>query len=154
MLVDQSGKHSLADLRSFQDWYLRYFLKAVPGVTEVAALGGYKQQFQVNVDPKRLRAYEIPISRVVEAVRNGNNDTGGRLIKFSCAEYMVRGRGYIRDRKDIENTVLAASEEGTPIRTRDIGQVVVGPDMRRGVADLWCRRRAENGRSRWGTWPP
>jgi Cu(I)/Ag(I) efflux system membrane protein CusA/SilA len=121
VLTDQTGKLSLAELRSYQDWYLRYFLKAVPGVAEVASLGGYEQQFQVNVDPKRLRAYDIPIARVVEAVRSGNNDTGGRLIEFSGAEYMVRGRGYIRDRRDIENTVLTASPEGTPIRIRDIG---------------------------------
>ncbi|MBZ5728045.1 MAG: CusA/CzcA family heavy metal efflux RND transporter [Acidobacteriia bacterium] len=135
-LVDRSGKHSLADLRSYQDWYLRYYLKAVPGVAEVAPLGGYAQQFQVNVDPNRLKAYEIPIGRVVEAVRSGNNDTGGRMIEFSGAEYMVRGRGYIRDQRDLENTVLTASEDGTPIRIRDIGQVVVGPDIRRGVSDL------------------
>ncbi len=135
-LVDPSGKHSMADLRSYQDWYLRYYLKAVPGVAEVAPLGGYAQQFQVNVDPNRLKAYDIPIGRVVEAVRSGNNDTGGRLIEFSGTEYMVRGRGYIRDRHDIENTVLTASEDGTPIRIRDIGQVVVGPDIRRGVSDL------------------
>ena len=135
-LVDRSGKHSLAELRSYQDWSLRYYLKAVPGVAEVAPLGGYAQQFQVNVDPNRLRAYDIPIGRVVEAVRSGNNDTGGRLIEFSGTEYMVRGRGYIRDKHDLENTVLAASEDGTPIRIRDIGQVVVGTDIRRGVSDL------------------
>ena len=135
-LVDQSGKHNPADLRSYQDFYLRYYLKSVPGVAEVAPLGGYKQQFQVNIEPNRLKAYEIPIGRVVEAVRSGNNDTGGRLIEFSGAEYMVRGRGYIRNKGDIENTVLAASEDGTPIRIRDIGQVAVGPDIRRGVSDL------------------
>jgi len=135
-LVDTSGKHTLADLRSYQDWYLRYYLKAVPGVAEVAPLGGYAQQFQVNVDPNRLKAYDIPIGRVVEAVRSGNNDTGGRLIEFSGTEHMVRGLGYIRDRHDLENTVLAATGDGTPIRIRDIGQVTVGPDIRRGVADL------------------
>src|SRR5215469_2915598 len=135
-LVDKSGKHNVADVRSFQDFYLRYYLKSVPGVADVASLGGYTQQFQINIDPNRLQAYEIPLGRVVDALRSGNRDTGGRLIEFSGAEYMVRGRGYIRDKRDIENTVLTASEDGTPIRIRDIGQVAIGPDIRRGVSDL------------------
>jgi len=135
-LVDQSGKHSLADLRSYQDWYLRYYLKSVPGVAEVAPIGGYVRQYQVNVDPNRLQAYGLPINRVVDAVRGGNSDVGGRLIEFGGTEYMVRGRGYARSIRDIENIVLVASETGTPIRIKDIGQVVLGPDLRRGVADL------------------
>ena len=135
-LVDQSGKHSLADLRSYQDWYLRYYLKAVPGVAEVAPIGGFTRQYQVNVDPNRLQAYGIPINRVVEAVRGGNNDVGGRLIEFGGTEYMVRGRGYVRSIRDLENIVLTAGESGTPIRVKDIGQVAMGPDIRRGVADL------------------
>ena len=136
VLVDQTGKHSLADLRSFQDWYLRYYLKAVPGVAEVAPLGGFGRQYQVNVDPNRLQAYGIPINRVVDAVRGGNNDVGGRMIEFGGTEYMVRGRGYVRSIRDLENIVLTASESGTPIRVKDVGQVVVGPDLRRGVSDL------------------
>jgi Cu(I)/Ag(I) efflux system membrane protein CusA/SilA len=136
VLEDKSGKHSLADLRSYQDWYLRYYLKSVPGVAEVASIGGFGRQYQVNVDPNRLQAYGLPISRVVEAVRGGNNEVGGRLIEFGGTEYMVRGRGYARDAKDIENIVLVASENGTPIRVRDVGQVVLGPDLRRGVSDL------------------
>jgi len=135
-LVDTSGKHSLADLRSYQDWYLRYYLKAVPGVAEVAPIGGFSRQYQVNVDPNRLQAYGIPINRVVEAVRGGNNDVGGRLIEFGGTEYMVRGKGYVRSIRDLENIVLTASESGTPIRVKDIGQVGLGPDIRRGVADL------------------
>src|SRR5215469_3586391 len=92
-LVDASGKHSLADLRSYQDWYLRYHLKSVPGVAEVAPVGGYTRQYQVNLDPNRLRAYGIPVGRVIEAVRSGNNESSGRLIEFGGTEYMVRGRG-------------------------------------------------------------
>ena len=135
-LVDESGNHSLADLRSLQDWYLRYYLKAVPGVAEVAAVGGFVQQYQVNVDPNRLQAYDISISRVVEAVRSGNVEVGGRLIEFGGTEYMVRGRGYAKTLDDFGNIVLTATENATPIRIRDIGEVVLGPDFRRGLADL------------------
>jgi Cu(I)/Ag(I) efflux system membrane protein CusA/SilA len=135
-LVDESGNHSLADLRSLQDWYLRYYLKAVPGVAEVATVGGFVQQYQVNVDPNRLQAYDIPISRVVEAVRSGNVEVGGRLIEFGGTEYMVRGRGYATTLEDFGDIVLTATEDGTPIRVRDIGEVTLGPDYRRGLADL------------------
>jgi Cu(I)/Ag(I) efflux system membrane protein CusA/SilA len=134
-LIDESGKHSLADMRSYQDWYLQYYLKAVPGVAEVAPVGGFGKQFQVNVDPNRLQAFGISISRVVEAVRSGNKETGGRLIEFGGTEYMVRGRGYAQSVRDIENIVLA-SNNGTPIRIKNIGQVVEGPELRRGVTDL------------------
>ena len=135
-LVDRSGTHSLADLRSYQDWHLRYYLKAVPGVSEVASLGGFNRQYQVNVDPNRLRNYGLSIQRVVDAVRGGNAETGGRLIEFGGTEYMVRGRGYAKSIADFESIVVSASESGTPIRIRDIGQVTVGPDLRRGIADL------------------
>ena len=135
-LVDKSGKYSLAELRSYQDWYLRYYLKAVPGVAEVAPVGGFGKQYQINVDPNRLQAYGISISRVVEAVRSGNKEAGGRLIEFGGTEYMIRGHGYARSIQDFENIVLIASESGTPIRIKDIGQVVQGPDIRRGIADL------------------
>jgi Cu(I)/Ag(I) efflux system membrane protein CusA/SilA len=136
VLVDKSGTQSLADLRSYQHWYLRYYLKSVPGVAEVASLGGFGRQYQVNLDPNRLQAYGIPISRVVEAVRGSNSETGGRLLEFGGTEYMVRGRGYARSIRDFEDTVLTASENGIPIRIKDVGQVVLGPDLRRGVADL------------------
>jgi copper/silver efflux system protein len=135
-LVDQSGKQSLADLRSYQDWYLGYYLKSVRGVAEVAPIGGFEPQYQVNVDPLRLQAYGISISRVVEAVRGGNSEVGGRLIEFGGTEYMVRGRGYARSVHDFENIVLQASETGASIRIKDVGQVVLGPDIRRGVSDL------------------
>jgi len=136
VLVDTTGQHSLAELRSYQDWTLRYYLKSVPGVAEVAPIGGFRQQFQVNLDPNRLQFYNITVNRVVEAVRGNNNDVGGRLIEFGGTEYMVRGRGYTRSIQDFGNIALSVSENGSPIRIRDVGDVVTGPDLRRGVADL------------------
>jgi Cu(I)/Ag(I) efflux system membrane protein CusA/SilA len=144
-LVDTTGERSLAELRSIQDWYLRYHLQAVPGVAEVAPLGGFVRQYQVNVDPNRLQAYNIPIARVVEAVRAGNSDVGGRLVEMSGAEYMVRGRGYARSAGDIGNVVLATSQNNIPIRVRDVGQVTLGPDLRRGVSDLNGKGEAVSG---------
>ncbi|MHC1745460.1 MAG: efflux RND transporter permease subunit [Syntrophobacteraceae bacterium] len=135
-LVDESGKHSLAELRSIQEWYLRYHLKAVPGVAEVAPIGGFGKQYQVNVDPNRLKAYGLSIDRVVAAVRSGNSDVGGRLLEVAGTEYMVRGKGYVRSTEDLEDIVLSTSESGTPVCIRNIGQVVLGPDLRRGVCDL------------------
>jgi Cu(I)/Ag(I) efflux system membrane protein CusA/SilA len=134
-LVDTTGKRDLAELRSLQDWYLRYYLKAVPGVAEVAPLGGFVRQYQVSVDPNRLEAYDIPINKVVEAVRSGNTDAGGRLVEFSGAEYMVRGRGYAKSTDDIGNIVLMTAANGVPVRVRDVADVVLGPDIRRGLAD-------------------
>ena len=136
VLVDESGSHSLADLRSYQDWYLRYYLKSVRGVSDVASIGGFVRQYQVNVDPNRLRAYNLPIKRVVDAVREGNSDAGGRLIDFAGTEYMVRGRGYARSVADFENIALTTTATGTPVRIKDVGRVVLGPDIRRGTADL------------------
>jgi Cu(I)/Ag(I) efflux system membrane protein CusA/SilA len=135
-LVDTTGKHSLEELRAYQDWYLRFYLKAVPGVAEVAPVGGFVRQYQVNVDPNRLQAYNLSISQVVKAVQGGNQEVGGRLMEFGGTEYMVRGRGYARSLKDFENIVLTASQDGSPIRVKDIGRVVMGPDLRRGVTDL------------------
>jgi Cu(I)/Ag(I) efflux system membrane protein CusA/SilA len=135
-LVDTTGKHSLADLRSYQDWYLSYYLRSVPGVAEVAPIGGYTRQYQVNLDPNRLRAYGIPVSRVVEAVRGGNSESSGRLLEFGGTEYMVRGRGYARSLEDFENIPLSVSETGSQIRIKDVGHVEMGPDLRRGLADL------------------
>ena len=133
-LVGQGS--NLAEQRSTQDWFLRYHLQSVPGVAEVAPLGGFVRQYQVNVDPNRLAAYGVPISKVVAAVRAGNNDVGGRLVEFTGREYMVRGRGYARSPDDLESLSLAVSATGVPIRVRDVGSVTLGPDMRRGVADL------------------
>jgi Cu(I)/Ag(I) efflux system membrane protein CusA/SilA len=134
-LIDTTGRQSLADLRSYQDWYLRYYLKSVPGVAEVAPLGGFVRQYQVNVDPNKLQSFNIPISKVVAAVRSGNNDVGGRLVEFSGTEYMVRGRGYAQSTGDIGKIVLAKSASGVPILISDVGDVTLGPDIRRGVAD-------------------
>ena len=134
-LVDSSGKHSLADLRSVQDWYLRYHLKSVAGVAEVAAVGGFVRQYQVQVDPNKLRSYGIAMNQMVEAVRAGNEDAGGRLLELSGAEYMIRGRGYARSTDDIGKIALAA-KDGVAVRVADIGRVTLGPDIRRGVADL------------------
>ena len=136
VLADESHSHTLAELRSYQDWYLRYHLRSVRGVADVASLGGYVRQYQVNVDPNRLRAYGLPIGRVVEAVRTGNNDVGGRVIEFGGAEYMVRGHGYAQSAGDLGNIALAATEGGTPIRIKDVGDVVLGPELRRGATDL------------------
>ena len=135
-LVDTTGRSSLAELRSYQDWYLRYYLKSVPGVAEVAPLGGFVRQYQVQVDPNRLRAFNMPIATVIDAVRAGNNDVGGRLVEMTGAEYMVRGRGYAKSVADIGEIVLARNESGVPVRVRDVGAVTLGPDLRRGVADL------------------
>ncbi|MGA2629408.1 MAG: CusA/CzcA family heavy metal efflux RND transporter [Terriglobia bacterium] len=136
-LVDTTGRHTLDALRSYQDWYLRYYLQSVPGVAEVAPIGGLVRQYQVNVDPNLLANYRIPIEKVTEAVRHGNNDVGGRLVEFSGREYMVRGRGYAQSLKDLEQIVIGGDvKTGTPIRVRDVGQVTLGPDIRRGVADL------------------
>jgi len=144
-LVDSSGTHSLADLRSYQDWYLNYYLRSVPGVAEVASVGGYTRQFQVNLDPNRLRAFGIPVSRVVEAVRAGNNESSGRLLEFGGTEYMVRGRGYAKSLDDFANIALSVTPAGSQIRIKDVGQVVLGPDIRRGVADLDGKGEAVSG---------
>ena len=136
VLVDTSGKHSLADLRSAQDWYLRYQLRSVPGVADVASVGGFGRQYQVNVDPQKLQALGIGINKVVDAVRGGNVETGARLLDFGGKEYMVRGIGYAKSVQDIGNTAITANEDGVVMRVRDVGEVVPGPDLRRGVADL------------------
>jgi Cu(I)/Ag(I) efflux system membrane protein CusA/SilA len=135
-LVDTTGRNNLAQLRSTQDWFLRYQLQALPGVAEVAPLGGFVRQYQVNVDPNRLAGFGIPIDKVVAAVRAGNNDVGGRLVEFTGREYMVRGRGYARSASDLERVSLGVTAQGVPILVRDVGSVTLGPDLRRGIADL------------------
>ncbi len=135
-LVDKIGKNDLSQLRTFQDWYLRYWLQGVAGVAEVASVGGFQKQYQVNINPNALLAYKIPLMKVLEAIRDGNNDVGGRLVEFSGTEYMVRGRGYAKSIKDIENIVLSNDMSGTPILVKNVAQVVMGPEIRRGVADL------------------
>jgi copper/silver efflux system protein len=133
-LVDHSHQHSLADLRSIQDWFLRYQLETVPGVAEVATIGGFVRQYQVNLDPDKLRAYSIPLSTVIEKVRSSTNEVGGRLLEMGGAEYMIRGLGYLRSLSDLE-TVPVATKIGTPVLIRDLGTVTFGPDIREGVAE-------------------
>ncbi len=136
-LVDRSGTHDLAALRSLQDWHLRYHLQAVPGVAEVAAVGGFVKQYQVNVDPNLLVAHDVALPRLVDAIRKGNDDVGGRLLEFAGTEFMVRGRGYIRSIDDIENVAVGVdATSGTPILVKHLAKVTLGPDIRRGVADL------------------
>ncbi|MEW6719680.1 MAG: CusA/CzcA family heavy metal efflux RND transporter [Thermodesulfobacteriota bacterium] len=135
-LVDRSGKLSLDQLRSYQDWTLRYALQSVPGVSEVASIGGFQKQYQVTVDPNRLASYGIPIGMVIEAIRMSNNEVGGRLIEFAGAEYMVRGRGYAKKTTDLENVVVKTGPGGAPVLVKDIGSVSLGPEIRRGISDL------------------
>ena len=135
-LIDKTGKHSLADLRALQDWQVQYQIRAVPGVAEVAPVGGFVRQYQVTIDPNRLLAYKIPINKVVEQIRGSNQEVGGRVLEFTGKEYMVRGRGYIQKPADIEMVALGARSDGTPVLVRDVGFVQIGPDIRRGVVDF------------------
>lgn len=133
-LVDRTQGHSLADLRSLQDWYLRYQLETVPGVAEVASIGGFVREYQVNLDPDKLRAYSIPLSTVIDKVRASTNEVGGSVLDMGGAEYMVRGLGYLRSLNDLA-TVPVATKNGTAVLVRDLGTVSFGPDIREGVAE-------------------
>jgi len=144
-LEDTTGRKSLAELRSIQDWYLRYALTAVPGVSEVAALGGFEKQYQVDLDPAKLLGYRIPISAVMGAIQNANADIGAMVVELSEREYMVRGLGYLKSLADIENVVVGATQNGTPIRVAELGRVSVGPAVRRGISDLDGRGDAVGG---------
>ena len=135
-LVDKSGQHDLSQLRSIQDWYLRYPLQTVDGVSEVASVGGYVKQYQVEVDPNALQAYGISLNKVKQAIKRSNNDVGGRLIERAETEYMVRGLGYIRSLDDLNSIPVAVDSNGTPIRLKDIANVQTGPELRRGVVEL------------------
>ena len=135
-LVDESGRHDLAQLRSLQDWYLRYQLESVPGVAEVSAIGGFVKQYQIEVDPNTLVAYRLPIKTIIEAVRNSNAEVSGRVLEMAGTEYVIRGRGYLRSVEDIELIPVGTDGRGTPILIRDIAHVQVGPDQRRGIAEL------------------
>jgi copper/silver efflux system protein len=134
-LVDKTGKHDLAQLRTLQDWYVRYWLESVPGVSEVASVGGFVKQYQVDLDPNTLLAYHLPLNRVIAAIRRSNNDVGGRVVEFTGREYMVRGLGYIRNVADLQKVPLGTNQQGTPIDLGDVADVHLGPDIRRGVAD-------------------
>jgi Cu(I)/Ag(I) efflux system membrane protein CusA/SilA len=144
-LEDTSGRLDLAQLRSVQDWYLRYALTAVPGVSEVASIGGFEKQYQVDIDPTKLLAYGIPVTRVMSAIQSANNDVGAMTMELSEREYMVRGLGYLKSISDIENVVVGATAAGTPIRVAEVGRVSVGPAIRRGIAELDGRGDAVGG---------
>src|SRR5437763_13405041 len=144
VLVDDSGKHDLAQLRSIQDWNLRYALASVKGVSEVAAIGGFVKQYQVDLDPNALVAYNIPLSEVVNAIKMSNADVGGKIFEVATTEYYVLGRGYIKKIEDIENIVLKV-ENGTPVYVKNVGTVHLGGDIRRGVAELDCRGETVGG---------
>jgi Cu(I)/Ag(I) efflux system membrane protein CusA/SilA len=133
-VIDRSHRHSLAELRSLQDWYLRFQLETVPGVAEVASIGGFVRQYQVNLDPNKLRAYNIPLSMVIDRVRDSTNEVGGRVLEMAGARYMIRGLGYLRSLQDLES-VPVATKNGTPVLVRDLGTVAFGPDIREGVAE-------------------
>ncbi len=136
-IEDQSGKRNLADLRSYQDWNLRYQLQSLQGVSEVASLGGFVRQYQVHINPAALLAYDLKLQDVANAIRKSNNETGGRLLEMSGREYMVRGRGYIANLKDIEEIVAGYNTKtGTPVLLKQLGRVEIGPEIRRGIADL------------------
>ncbi|MBF6649772.1 efflux RND transporter permease subunit [Methylobacter sp. BlB1] len=144
-LVDESGQQDLASLRSFQDWYLRYWLRAVDGVAEVASVGGFVRQYQINLDPTKVLAYKLNLNEIIDKVRMSNLDVGGRVVEFSGVEYMIRGRGYIKSTADIEKVAVGVNIQGTPILLRDVASVSLGPDMRRGVAELNGRGEAVGG---------
>ena len=135
-LVDRTGKHDLSRLRTLNDWYVQYWLRSITGVAEVAPVGGYVKQYQIEVDPNALLSYNMPIDTVIAAVRKSNNDVGGRVVEWTGREYMVRGRGYIDGVEDIEQVGLGAKPDGTPVLVKDVARVHLGPDMRRGVAEL------------------
>jgi len=135
-LIDETGQHDLAELRSFQDWYLRYWLLSVDGVAEVAGVGGFVRQYQVNLDPTKVLAYKLSLPHIVETIRQSNEDVGGRVVEFSGIEYMIRGRGYIKAVGDIEKIAVGVNPNGTPILLRDVATVRIGPDMRRGLVEL------------------
>ena len=135
-LTDKSGNHDLSQLRSIQDWFLKYELQTVPGVSEVAAVGGMVKQYQVQVDPDKLRAYDIPLSLIQIALQKGNKETGASVVEMAEAEYMVTATGYIQSVSDIEKIPLGINEQGTPLRIGDVATVNLGPQMRRGIAEL------------------
>src|SRR5687767_9371776 len=136
VLEDTTGTRSLADLRSIQDWYLRYALTAVPGVSEVASVGGFEKTYQVTVDPMKLRGYGVSVMQVMEALRASNQDAGAMMVELTEREFMVRGRGYLKGLSDIENVMVTSSASGTPIRLVDLATIELNPDVRRGLADL------------------
>jgi Cu(I)/Ag(I) efflux system membrane protein CusA/SilA len=144
-VIDERGKHNLAELRSLQDYNLKLALESIPGVSQVASIGGFVKQYQIRIDPNRLVAYNIPMTRVMEAIRMSNMEVDGRVLEFSGFEYMVRGRGYIKGLKDIETVSLGTNGAGTPVYLRDVADIGLGPEIRRGVAELDGRGEVAGG---------
>ena len=144
-LVDKTGKYDLSQLRTMQDWYVQYWLRSVPGVSEVASVGGFVKEYQVEINPDTLLAYHLPINNVIAAIRSSNNDVGGRVVEYTGREYMVRGLGYIQSVDDLKKVAVGTNGDGTPIYLRDIADVHLGPDMRRGLADLNGEGQAAGG---------
>ncbi|QXP83211.1 efflux RND transporter permease subunit [Methylococcus sp. Mc7] len=144
-LVDETGQQDLGSLRSFQDWYLRYWLRSVDGVAEVASVGGFVRQYQINLDPTKVLAYRLNLNEIIEKVRMSNLDVGGRVVEFSGVEYMIRGRGYIKSTADIEQIAVGVNPNGTPVLLREVATVTLGPDMRRGLAEWNGRGEAVGG---------
>jgi Cu(I)/Ag(I) efflux system membrane protein CusA/SilA len=151
-LVDKSGKYDLSQLRTLQDWYVQYWLRSVPGVSEVASVGGFVKQYQVEINPDTLLAYHLPINQVIGAIRRSNNDVGGRVVEYTGREYMVRGEGYLKSVADLQKIAVGTNGNGTPIYLRDVADVHLGPDIRRGLADLNGEGQVAGGVviSRWG----
>lgn len=135
-LVDKSGKHDLAELRSIQDWYMRYALQTVNGVSEVASIGGFVKQYQVEVDPNALAEFGIPLAKVKHAIKRSNNDVGGRLVEMGETEFMVRGKGYLKGIDDLESIPVGVDTHGTPILLKNVSHIHLGPELRRGLAEL------------------
>ena len=135
-LTDPTGQHDLSQLRSIQDWFLKYELQTVPGVSEVSALGGMVKQYQVRVDPDKLRAYDIPLSHIQMAIKRGNQEIGASVIEMAEAEYMVRATGYLKSAQDIGNIPLGQNKKGTPLLLKNVADISIGPQMRRGIAEL------------------
>ncbi|MGB9442662.1 MAG: efflux RND transporter permease subunit, partial [Desulfobacterales bacterium] len=135
VLQDTNGQHDLQQLRSIQDWYLRYELTSVPGVSEVASIGGFVKQYQVEVDPNKLQAYSLSIQKVRQAIQRSNSDVGGKLVEMAETEFMVRGLGYISSLEDLESVVVAVDSKGTPVLLKNIANIQIGPELRRGILE-------------------
>lgn len=144
-LVDETGRQNLAELRSLQDWNIKLALESVPGVSQVASIGGFVRQYQVSIDPNRLQAYNLPITSVMEAIRQSNKDVEGRVLEFSGVEYMVRGRGYLKGLADLENIAVGGNGVGTPVLLKDVAAIQLGPEIRRGLAELDGRGEVAGG---------
>ncbi|MHB8989557.1 MAG: efflux RND transporter permease subunit [Desulfobulbia bacterium] len=144
-LVDETGQQNLAELRSLQDWNIKLALESVPGVSQVASIGGFVRQYQVSIDPNRLQAYNLPITAVMEAIRQSNKDVEGRVLEFSGVEYMVRGRGYLKGLADLENIAVGGNGVGTPVLLKDVAAIQLGPEIRRGLAELDGRGEVAGG---------